>query len=148
MGQELSSRLQVTTFPVSAILLLRHRVNSALECEQSQQQFVVFIEEASRVYDETRAGWRHANVKLPRLQPTAAHGGHGTRLRQQPPQPAPAPLLVTEDRGCRGMMAIVSLSQVTWEEQSAYQPPSVVACPVSRRKTQSSDYIKTLFCYN
>ena len=36
MGQELSSRLQVTTFPVSAILLLRHRVNSALECEQSQ----------------------------------------------------------------------------------------------------------------
>ena len=44
MGQELSSRLQVTTFPVSAILLLRHRVNSA----QSQQQLVVFIEGASR----------------------------------------------------------------------------------------------------
>ena len=39
---------------------------------------------------------------------TAAHGGHGTRLRQQPPQPPPAPLFVTEDRGCRGMMATLT----------------------------------------
>ena len=67
MGQELSSRLQVTTFSVSAVLHLRPLVNCALE-----KQFVVFTEASlgAAVYDETRAGWRHANVKLPRLQPT------------------------------------------------------------------------------
>ena len=66
MGQELSSRLQVTTFSVSAVLL-RPLVNCALE-----KQFVVFTEASlgAAVYDETRAWWRHANVKLPRLQPT------------------------------------------------------------------------------
>ena len=52
MGQELSSRLQVTTFSVSAVLL-RPVVNCALE-----KQFVVFTEASlgAAVYDETRAG--------------------------------------------------------------------------------------------
>ena len=63
MGQELSSRLQVTISQSPPLPL----VNCALE-----KQFVVFTEASlgAAVYDETRAWWRHANVKLPRLQPT------------------------------------------------------------------------------